>query len=108
VLLAEGRIIQSGTTQEVFDQPATPAAARLVGVDTIVMGRISEVENGLARVMVAGQEVRVEAPAAAGHEAALCIRAEDVAIARHASLDSSAVNRWHGIVKSEAAEGPCA
>lgn len=106
VLLDEGRIIQSGTTQEVFDQPATPAAARLVGIDTILLGRIATVENGLARVIVGEQEVRAEAPAAAGHEAALCIRAEDVTIARHDALDLSAINRWRAVVRSEAMEGP--
>jgi molybdate transport system ATP-binding protein len=31
VVIDDGRIIQSGTTQEVFDAPQTPAAARLVG-----------------------------------------------------------------------------
>ena len=106
VLLDEGRIIQHGTTQEVFDAPKTPAAARLVGVDTILLGRIASVENGLARVMVGGQEVRAAAPAEAGHEAALCIRAEDVTIALHDASDISATNRWRAIVRSEAPEGP--
>jgi molybdate transport system ATP-binding protein len=106
VLFDEGRILQSGTTQEVFDAPATPAAARLVGVDTILLGRIAAVDNGLARVVVGGQEIRAEAPAPAGHEAALCIRAEDVAIARHDVADSSAMNQWRAIVRSETSEGP--
>jgi molybdate transport system ATP-binding protein len=106
VLLDEGRIIQSGSTQEVFNQPATPAAARLVGVDTILVGRIAEVVNGLARVIVSGQDVRAEAPAEAGHEAALCIRAEDVTIALHESDDVSAINRWRATVQSEVQEGP--
>ena len=106
VLLDEGRIIQSGTTQEVFDAPRTPAAARLVGVDTILLGRIASVENGLARVTVGGQEVRAAAPAEAGHEIALCIRAEDVTIALHDAVDLSAINRWRALVRSEAPEGP--
>ena len=106
VLMDEGRIIQSGTTPQVFDQPETPAAARLVGVDSIVLGRIGAVENGIARVQVAGQEVCVQAPAPAGHEAALCIRAEDVAIARHPATDISATNQWQGVVRSEVVEGP--
>jgi molybdate transport system ATP-binding protein len=106
VLIDAGRIIQSGTTQEVFDHPATGAAARLVGVDTILLGRIAAVESGLARITVAGQDVRAQAPADAGHEAALCIRAEDVALARHDVADSSVMNRWRAIVVSETTEGP--
>ena len=106
VLLDEGRIIQSGSTQEVFDVPETPAAARLVGVDTILLGRIAAVDNGLARVTVGGQEVRAAAPADAGREAALCIRAEDVTISLHDAVDLSAINRWRAVVRSETPEGP--
>ena len=106
VLMDDGQIIQSGTTQHVFDQPETPAAARLVGVDSIVLGRIGAVEHGLARVHVAGQEVCVQAPAPAGHETALCIRAEDVTIARHPATDISATNQWQAVVRSEVVEGP--
>jgi molybdate transport system ATP-binding protein len=106
VLFDEGRVLQSGTTQEVFDAPTTPAAARLVGVDTILLGPITAVENGLARVVIGGQEIRAEAPASAGHQAALCIRAEDVAIARHGVVDSSVMNQWRAVVRSERLEGP--
>ena len=106
ILLDQGRILQSGTTQEVFDSPATPAAARLVGIDTILLGHIADVDNGLARIVVGGQNIRAEAPAPAGHEAALCIRAEDVVIARHDVVDSSVMNQWRAIVRSEVTEGP--
>ncbi len=106
VLLDGGRIIQSGPTQEVFNNPKTPAAARLVGVDTILVGRIAEVMDGLARVVVGNQEVRAEAPAPAGHDAALCIRAEDVTLALHESEDLSAINRWRAVVQSHIQEGP--
>jgi molybdate transport system ATP-binding protein len=106
VLVDHGEIVQSGTTQEVFDRPATAAAARLVGVETILVGRIAAVEDGLARILVAGREVRAEAPAAAGHDAALLIRAEDVALARHDVSDSSVMNRWRATVVAHAVEGP--
>jgi molybdate transport system ATP-binding protein len=106
VLLDEGRIIQSGPTQQVFNQPHSSAAARLVGVDTILVGRIADVANGLARVRVGEQEVRAEAPAAAGHDAVLCIRAEDVTLALHESEDLSAINHWRATVQSAIHEGP--
>jgi molybdate transport system ATP-binding protein len=106
VLLDEGRIIQQGPTLKVFEVPATPAAAKLVGVDTILLGRIASVENGLARVVVGGQEITAGAPAEAGHETALCIRAEDVTIALHDAADVSATNRWPAVVRSANIEGP--
>jgi len=106
IVLDDGRVVQAGPTQEVFDHPATAAAARLVGIDTILLGRITAVRDGLARIQVEGRDVWAEAPADAGHEAALCIRAEDVALARHEVIDSSAMNRWRAVVRSEAREGP--
>jgi molybdate transport system ATP-binding protein len=106
VLIDQGRIVQSGTTQEVFDRPVTAAAARLVGIDTILLGRIVAVEDGLATVVVGQQQIRAEAPAGPGHEAALCIRAEDVALARNPEIAVSSVNRWRAIVRSETTEGP--
>ncbi len=105
-LVDDGRIVQSGTTQDVFDHPTSPAAARLVGVETILLGRIAAVEDGLARIVVAGQEVRAQAPADAGHEAALLIRAEDVVLARHDVADSSVMNRWRARIIAHATEGP--
>jgi molybdate transport system ATP-binding protein len=106
VLVDRGRIVQSGTTEEVFDHPASPAAARLVGVDTILLGRIAATEDGLARIVVGGQDVRAQAPAGPGHEAALLIRAEDVALARHDVSDSSVMNRWRATIVAHATEGP--
>jgi molybdate transport system ATP-binding protein len=106
VLVDHGQIVQAGATQDVFDHPASPAAARLVGVDTILLGRIASVDDGLARIVVGGRDVRAQAPAEAGHEAALLIRAEDVALARHDVTDSSVMNRWPATVIAHAMEGP--
>jgi len=106
VLLDAGRIIQRGTTRDVFDSPATPAAAKLVGVDSILLGRVASVAHGLAHVVVAGHPITVGTTAEVGHEVALCIRAEDVTIALHDAVDISASNRWPAVVRSETPEGP--
>ena len=106
LLMDAGRVIQSGPTQDVFGHPETPMAARLVGVDTVLIGRVTASGNGLATVRVEDRELRAEAPAAPAEEVALCIRAEDVVIARTADADMSAMNRWRGTVRSEVLEGP--
>ena len=106
MLMDDGRIIQSGTTHDVFGNPSTPIAARLVGVDTVLMGRVTAVANGLATVSVGEQAVRAKAPTGGGEEVALCIRAEDVLVARTADGDMSAMNRWPAVVEYESAEGP--
>jgi molybdate transport system ATP-binding protein len=106
MLLDGGRIIQSGSTRHVFSHPDTPTAARLVGVDTVLIGRVIATANGLATVSVEGRELHAEAPVHGAGEVALCIRAEDVMIARTADADMSAMNRWPGVVRSETPEGP--
>ena len=106
ILMDAGRIIQRGTTREVFGNPGTPTAARLVGVDTVLIGQIASVSDGLATVRVGGQELKAEAPTGAGGEVALCIRAEDVMVARTADGDMSAMNRWRGVVDYDTVEGP--
>jgi molybdate transport system ATP-binding protein len=106
MLLDAGRVIQAGSTTEVFGHPQTPVAARLVGVDTVLIGRVVATGNGLATVSVDGRELRAEAPVPGTEEVALCIRAEDVVIARTVEPDMSALNRWTGVVRSETPEGP--
>jgi len=106
ILTDEGRIIQRGTTREVFGNPATPTAARLVGIDTVLIGQVAAVSAGLATVRVGGQEVTAEAIGDVGTEVALCIRAEDVMVARGATGDMSAMNRWPGVIEHETVEGP--
>jgi molybdate transport system ATP-binding protein len=106
VLVDAGAVIQDGRTADVFNQPESPAAARLVGVDAVVVGRITALADGLATVAAGGQQVRASAHGAVGTEVALCIRAEDVVVAPHDSPDLSAMNRWRATVRSETPDGP--
>jgi molybdate transport system ATP-binding protein len=106
VLLDDGRIVQSGATSDVFAHPSTAIAAKLVGVETVLIGQVVAREAGLATVSVEGRQVRAEAPVPGTAEVALCIRAEDVLIARSADGELSAMNRWRGVVRSFTPEGP--
>jgi ABC-type sulfate/molybdate transport systems ATPase subunit len=85
-LLDEGRIIQSGTTQEVFDAPTTPAPPGLSGWTQSSLGRLRP-SNMASRASRSEDGEVAPVPADAGHEAALCIRAEDVTIALHDAVD---------------------
>jgi molybdate transport system ATP-binding protein len=106
MLFDEGALIQSGATRDVFADPRTPAAAKLVGVDTVLPGAITSVSDGMAHVDVKGHDIFVAAPAGSGRAVMLCIRAEDVAIARHASADLSATNQWPAVIADERPDGP--
>jgi molybdate transport system ATP-binding protein len=70
------------------------------------MGRIAEVADGLATVRLGDQELKAQAPAGVGAEAAFCIRAEDVMLARTAVGGMSAMNQWRGVIEYDTIEGP--
>ncbi len=77
MLLAEGRVLQFGPTQSVLAHPATPAAARLLGIRNLGAGHLTD--TGLQ----AG-DLHIPLPSrlgAAGTPASWCVRPEDVRLA---------------------------
>ncbi|MFT3829006.1 MAG: molybdenum ABC transporter ATP-binding protein [Opitutaceae bacterium] len=103
-----GRILQHGPVAAVFRRPANDRVARIVGVETLLPGRMLGGEGRLAAVEVQG--VRVHGLAdllPAGAEAVLAsIRAEDVLLMRGAAAEgTSARNRWTGRVRTLVDEG---
>jgi tungstate transport system ATP-binding protein len=49
-VLMGGRVVQLGSTEDVFARPDHADVARFVGVDTLIPGRVSGTVNGLVRV----------------------------------------------------------
>lgn len=84
VLLNRGRIVQDGVPQELFDQPRSRFVAEFMGIDNVIDGRISSVENGYARIRVgdttvSGRLVPGFRPAV-GEQVFIAIRAERICI----------------------------
>jgi spermidine/putrescine transport system ATP-binding protein len=52
ILLDQGQIIQTGTPQELYNQPRTAFAARFLGLDNILEGRL-ETRNGETHIQTA-------------------------------------------------------
>jgi molybdate transport system ATP-binding protein len=79
-VVADGKILQTGPPQDVFCRPNNADIAKIIGVETVVAGRISAVVQGLVRVDIGG--VTVTAVGADDHEADVfvCIRGEDVTL----------------------------
>lgn len=91
-VLAGGRVLQEGPTEEVFAAPADDTAARLLGHATLLKGVVEErrgdllvVKHGEARLLAAGR-------ASAREEVALFVRPEDVLLAR--GRFASSVRNW--------------
>ena len=106
VVLVDGTVRQTGSPQDVFERPADPAVAAVVGVETAVAGRVTGTADGLLSVDVDGTTVHAVDRGQTG-DVLVCIRAEDVAL-EPASADraGSARNRLVSTVVEVTDEGP--
>ncbi len=107
-VLAGGRLLQHGPVAEVFRRPAGPEVARIVGVETVLPGRLLGGEGALGAVEVAGMRLFGMADQLPpGTESVLVsIRAEDVLLMRAGAVaTASARNRWCGRVAALIDEG---
>lgn len=103
-VMSRGVIRQTGVPSDVFSHPRDEEVARIVGVETVVEGRVMSVNDGLATVQVAGMTL-MALSADPGPEVFVCIRAEDVVLERAAST-SSARNHLAGRVQDMTTLGP--
>lgn len=94
-VLVNGEIVQKGDVEEVFNYPASPEVARLVGVETVLKGVVKEKRDGLLVVKVGEQELVTSGQGEEGKETMLFIKPEDVLIA-HQKLESSVRNWFQG------------
>jgi len=106
-VMIEGRIRQAGPMQEVFRRPADAQVAESVGVENVLPGEITGRDSGLATVRVGPWVLQCVDSGDAG-KAFVCIRAEDVSLAREAPQASSVRNRLRGRVRSVTVEGALA
>lgn len=110
-VLIDGRVRQHGSPAEVFDRPADPAVAHVLGVETAAAGIVTDVRSGVIDVTVGNQRVsasvREDLAVHAGDDVLVCIRAEDIALSvgtDHAR--TSQRNRLAATVEAIAMDGP--
>jgi molybdate transport system ATP-binding protein len=82
VVLVEGKVLQSGPVLDVFNHPANADAAKLIGVETIQPGSITNVNENLATVKIGSAMLVAPAPATFSRDVFVCIRGEDVILQR--------------------------
>jgi molybdate transport system ATP-binding protein len=106
VVMDQGRVLQTGSVQEVFNRPANVAVARLVGVETVVLGRVTAIQDSLAVVSVGTATLLVAEAVSVGDEVFVCIRAADVMLQKGPGGGASARNQLHGRIQCLTPEGP--
>lgn len=105
VVLANGKVVQTGPVLDVFTHPANAEVARFVGVETLQPGRITSANDGLATVRIGNTILTALAPADVSREVFVCIRGEDVMLQRDVATASSVRNRLSARVVSLRTEG---
>ncbi len=105
VVMKDGRVLQAGTPQAVFNAPTDTAVATIVGMETVLPGRITESAGGLAVVEVGGAKLLAVSEEKAGSKVFACIRAEDVILEPVGTGSTSARNHLAGTVRAIQAQG---
>ncbi len=97
VVMSGGRVLQTGSPQNVLTKPQHPEVASAVGVETVVVGRLKSRGNGVVALAVGSAEVlAADAP---GEEFYVCIRGEDITVEKGRAEQSSARNHLRGVIR---------
>jgi molybdate transport system ATP-binding protein len=105
-VVADGRILQIGSPDEVFSRPISAEVAAIVGVETVIAGRLTERNKDLVALDVQGTRVWAVERTGQGQAFYLSIRAEDVILELEAPASSSARNHLAGKVVDIRPAGP--
>jgi molybdate transport system ATP-binding protein len=107
IVVAGGEVRQSGAVPAVFSRPADADVARIVGVETVVPGRVVGSRDGLLTVETPGPRLQATDTGDLTGDVLVCIRAEDVVLERGAGTGLvSARNRLPARVTATTSEGP--
>ena len=93
-----GDVLQVGMPIEVFSRPQNADVARVVGIETVVKGRVVGSVEGMLRIHVNGTTLTAVGSEPAGPGVFVCIRSEDVVLERELTTASSARNHLAGVV----------
>lgn len=105
-VLADGRLLQHGTIERVFSNPASEDVARIIGIETIIAGDVQERSGELVRLNVQGVDVWATARGATATRMCALIRGEDVIVSRETMAGSSVRNQLQGTIVAVTQEGP--
>lgn len=97
LLMAEGRIVQSGSPIEIYRRPNSQFVADFIGTMNLIQATVAASDESGVVVRINGQELRMPGRRAdSGAEVALGIRPENLEISREKSENSLARGRLIG------------
>ncbi|MGE5542017.1 MAG: TOBE domain-containing protein, partial [Bacillota bacterium] len=108
-VMSRGRLVQDAAPAEVWNHPASPEVASLVGVDDLLRGVVQGSAGGFTRVRCGDTDILSTSRAPAGAEVMVCVRPEHVLVGdsfrgertpEQGDRDSNQDNRLAGVVVS--------
>ena len=99
-VISAGSVLQVGAPIDVFSRPQNADVAHVVGVETVVKGRVVGSAGGMVQVSVNGTTLTAVEGESAGPDVFACIRAEDVVLEQGRASGSSARNHLTGTVQA--------
>ena len=104
-VLLNGRLVQTGSTANIFRSPQNEEVAHFVGMENIIEGVISESNEGIVTVNIGGNALQAVSNYPAGKTVYACIRPEDITLAL-SRIQSSARNSFQAKVTRVTTLGP--
>jgi tungstate transport system ATP-binding protein len=91
-VMATGKIVQSGTTTQIFNQPESEFVANFVGTETILTGVVKTNKAGLLEISINGKTIEAVGDFSAGQKIYCCLRPEIITVSKIMPGISSARN----------------
>jgi tungstate transport system ATP-binding protein len=104
-VMAEGKIIQSGTTSQIFNQPESEFVASFVGTETILEGTVQSSNAGLMEIAVAGKKIEAVGDFPPGQNVYCCLRPENIVVSKETPDKISARNVFEAKVQKIIRQG---
>ena len=104
-VMADGIIIQSGTTSQIFNQPDSEFVANFVGTETILEGTVQSSNNGLMKISVAGKNISAVGDFLPGQNVYCCLRPENIVVSKEMPEKISARNVFEAKVQKIIRQG---
>lgn len=93
-VLREGRLIQSGTPEELFENPVDPFIAGITGAELSFRGTVTASDRELLTIDVGGSQVLAVGHAAIGDAVKIAYRPEDLFLSSSPPTGGSARNQF--------------
>ncbi len=106
-VLVAGRLTQVGRAEEIFSTPGSREVAKFVGTENIIPGRVAATSQGVVTIEIDGYQIEAVTDLPPGTPVDVCLRAEDITLARTDS-PSSARNHFTGRIAAVTRQGALA